>query len=126
MQAHEAPPPPPAAKAAESSDTQGYSSADASFTGSPARAAEPAHAASPAPAVDAAVAKQSDAERAKRSAARARALLKQMQAALGAAAADADALRVDIHSNYELLASTRTQLCAPPAQPRFVQATWRR
>ena len=126
MQAHEAPPPPPAAKAAESSDAQGYSSTDASFTGSPARAAEPAHAALPAPAADAAVAKQSDAERAKRSAARARALLKQMQAALGAAAADADALRVAIHSNYELLASTRTQLCAPPAQPRFVQATWRR
>ena len=130
MQAHEAQQPPPAAKAAESSDAQGYeggySSTDASFAGSPAPSAQPAHAASPPPAADPAVAKQTDAERAKRSAARARALLKQMQAALGAAAADADALRGDIQSNYELLASTRTQLCAPPAQPRFVQATWRR
>jgi len=116
-------------EATESSDALGYSSTDASSADVPAVAeATAAPVAHPSPAAKPAAPPVPDAERAKRSAARARSLLKDMQAAIGAAAANADTLRGDISSNYELLASTRTQLCAPSAAPLpFVQhQTWRR
>ena len=118
-----------AEEATESSDSLGYSSTDASTADvhsvTEATAAPVAH---PSPAAKPVAPPVPDAERAKRSAARARSLLKEMQAAIGAAAADADALRGDIRSTHELLASTRTQLCAPSAAPPpFVQhQTWRR